>query len=215
MRLPADGDSIRSPASRRHFTAGRDRLQVPFSESPSFPSGVWERGKWRTRHACRRQSSSLGGGGSTKAFVHEEHEGPRSQANGPRPWFLSDFRSSEPLRKPREALNRAHTGREQAICGFKGVGDFEGFHLLHQPYLLNRIKLMHKQSRFRAQMLLTAMTAKTGRKALENTKNGPKAVNLRVKSACSEVFFASKGPLLRTEARLGGLVLYTLERSLK
>ena len=64
-------------------------------------------------------------------------------------------------------------------------------------------------------MLLTAMTAKTGRKALENTKNGPKAVNLRVKSACSEWFFASKRPLLRSEARLGGPVFYTLERSMK
>ena len=59
-------------------------------------------------------------------------------------------------------------------------------------------------------MLLTTMTAKTGRKALKNTENGPKAVNLRVKSACSEWFFASKGSLLRTESRLGGPLLYTL-----
>ena len=101
-----------------------------------------------------------------------------------------------------EALNRAHTGREQAICGFKGVGDFEEFHLLDLTYLLNRFQLMYKQSRCGAQMLLTTMTAKRGRKVLENTENGPKAVNLRVKSACSEWFFASKGPLLRSEARL-------------
>ena len=59
-------------------------------------------------------------------------------------------------------------------------------------------------------MLLTTMTAKTSRKALKNTENGPKVVNLRVKSASSEWFFALKGPLLRTEARLGGLVQYTL-----
>ena len=142
---------------------------------------------------------------STKST--KDHE-PRR--NGPRPWFLSDFRSSEPLRKPREALNRAHTGREQAICGFKGVGDFEGFHLLHQPYLLYRFQLAHKKLRCGAQMLLTTRTAKTSRKALKNIENGPKAVNLRVKSASSEWFFASKESLVRTKSPFGSPVVCTL-----
>ena len=112
------------------------------------------------------------------------------------------------------SLGRLSTRRTQGVskqfAALKGVSDFEGFHLLDPTYLLNRFQLMHKQSRCGAQMLLTTVTAKTGRKALENTENGPKAVNLRVKSACSEWFFASKGPLLQREARLGGPVLYTL-----
>ena len=58
---------------------------------------------------------------STKST--KDHEARR---NGLRPWFLSDFRSSEPLRKSSQALHKAHARHEQAIYGLEGCWRLRG-----------------------------------------------------------------------------------------
>jgi len=90
---------------------------------------------------------------------------------------------------------RRPQGTYKPFTVIEGVGGFEGFHCLHKSYLLNRIQLANKQPRCRAQMLLMTMTAKTDRKEPKRPKNGSKTAHLRVKSACSEVLFASKESL--------------------
>ena len=184
------------------------KLSIVSPTGRRIASGI-RRGRWGILERGSKRSASPF---RTQAFLHEDHGARRTvygRASSPTSEVPSHFGS----------LGRLSTGRTQGVSKqfavLKGVGDFEEFHLLHQPYLLNRFQLMYKQSRCRAQMLLTTTTAKTGRKALKNTENGPKTVSLRVKSACSEVFFASKGPLLGTESGLEEPVLYTLERSLK
>ena len=100
----------------------------------------------------------------------------------------------------RKLSTRRTHGTNKPFTVLKGVGGSEGFHLLHQSYLLNRFQLAHKQSRCGAQMRWMTMTAKTGRKEPKRTENGSKTAHLRVKSACLECFFASKRSLFAGES---------------
>jgi len=126
----------------------------------------------------------------------------------PRPG--DDLRSSEQLRKSPEALHKAHARREQAIYGLEGCWRLRGIPSPPAALSTEQISTYVKPTPLLSTDAVDDHDSKKGRKDLKRPENGPKTVNLRVKSACSEVFFASKGPLLRTESRLGGPVLYTL-----